>query len=315
MGRRPCCSKEGLNRGAWSAFEDRVLSEYIKTHGEGKWRDLPKRAGKCSQALYVGVLFHVLICVPERERERERWIVGLKRCGKSCRLRWLNYLRPDIKRGNISEDEESLIIKLHRLLGNRLPGRTDNEIKNYWNTNLSKKMTPPTTCVGRPAVKGKEARKEESPEEVKAAGEASAVIRTKAVRCTKVYLPSPPDDPPTNHTCKLTNNGSPSSSVPRDADPSSWFLEDFNMEELVPSFQDDCFLQLRLDEVQDGGNMNGMVGDDLLWFCDAVHQDFRGGTDRPELQVAAEIGTLASLIDSVENGKANGGARHTVSRS
>ncbi|KAJ8491431.1 hypothetical protein OPV22_013152 [Ensete ventricosum] len=291
MGRRPCCSKEGLNRGAWSAFEDRVLSEYIKTHGEGKWRDLPKRA-------------------------------GLKRCGKSCRLRWLNYLRPDIKRGNISEDEESLIIKLHRLLGNRwsliagrLPGRTDNEIKNYWNTNLSKKMTPPTTCVGRPAVKGKEARKEESSEEVKAAGEASAVIRTKAVRCTKVYLPSPPDDPPTNHTCKLTNNGSPSSSVRRDADPSSWFLEDFNMEELVPSFQDDCFLQLRLDEVQDGGNMNGMVGDDLLWFCDAVHQDFRGGTDRPELQVAAEIGTLASLIDSVENGKANGGARHTVSRS
>ncbi|RRT43737.1 hypothetical protein B296_00056202 [Ensete ventricosum] len=315
MGRRPCCSKEGLNRGAWSAFEDRVLSEYIKTHGEGKWRDLPKRAGKCSQALDVGVLFHVLICVPEREREREKWVVGLKRCGKSCRLRWLNYLRPDIKRGNISEDEESLIIKLHRLLGNRLPGRTDNEIKNYWNTNLSKKMTPPTTCVGRPAVKGKEARKEESPEEVKAAGEASAVIRTKAVRCTKVYLPSPPDDPPTNHTCKLTNNGSPSSSVPRGADPSTWFLEDFNMEELVPSFQDDCFLQLRLDEVQDGGNMNGMVGDDLLWFCDAVHQDFRGGTDRPELQVAAEIGTLASLIDSVENGKANGGARHTVSRS
>ncbi|CAL9039185.1 transcription factor MYB1-like [Musa acuminata AAA Group] len=290
MGRRPCCSKEGLNRGAWSACEDKILSDYIKTHGEGKWRDLPKRA-------------------------------GLKRCGKSCRLRWLNYLRPDIKRGNITEDEESLIIKLHRLLGNRwsliagrLPGRTDNEIKNYWNTNLSKKMTPPRTCIRRP-VKGKEARKEESPEEVKAAGEASAVIRTKAVRCTKVYLPSPPDDPPTHHGSKPTNNGSPSSSVPRDAFPSGWFFEDFNMEELVPSFQDDCFLQLRMDEVQDGGNMNGIVGDDLLWFCDAVHQDFRVSTDRPELQVAAEIGTLASLIDSVENGKANGGARHMVSRS
>ncbi|RZS27100.1 hypothetical protein BHM03_00060535, partial [Ensete ventricosum] len=294
MGRRPCCSKEGLNRGAWSAFEDRVLSEYIKTHGEGKWRDLPKRAGKCSQALDVGVLFHVLICFPEHSpwTTSETLVAGSYRfvvlLFSSCR--W-------------------------SLIAGRLPGRTDNEIKNYWNTNLSKKMTPPTTCVGRPAVKGKEARKEESSEEVKAAGEASAVIRTKAVRCTKVYLPSPPDDPPTNHTCKLTNNGSPSSSVRRDADPSSWFLEDFNMEELVPSFQDDCFLQLRLDEVQDGGNMNGMVGDDLLWFCDAVHQDFRGGTDRPELQVAAEIGTLASLIDSVENGKANGGARHTVSRS
>ena len=45
---------------------------------------------------------------------------GLKRCGKSCRLRWLNYLRPDIKRGNISHDEEELIIRLHNLLGNRL---------------------------------------------------------------------------------------------------------------------------------------------------------------------------------------------------
>ncbi|XP_042377924.1 transcription factor MYB3-like [Zingiber officinale] len=73
--------------------------------------------------------------------------VGLKRSGKSCRLRWLNYLRPDIKRGNISDDEEALIIRLHKLLGNRwsliarrLPGRTDNEIKNYWNTTLVKKL-------------------------------------------------------------------------------------------------------------------------------------------------------------------------------
>ncbi|PKI75708.1 hypothetical protein CRG98_003903 [Punica granatum] len=88
MGRSPCCSKEGLNRGAWTAQEDKILCDYIKAHGEGRWRNLPKRA-------------------------------GLKRCGKSCRLRWLNYLRPDIKRGNISPDEEELIIRLHKLLGNR----------------------------------------------------------------------------------------------------------------------------------------------------------------------------------------------------
>eukprot|EP00257_Ricinus_communis_P015054 XP_015572891.2 anthocyanin regulatory C1 protein-like [Ricinus communis] len=88
MGRSPCCSKEGLNRGAWTALEDKILTAYIKAHGEGNWRNLPKRA-------------------------------GLKRCGKSCRLRWLNYLRPDIKRGNISHDEEDLIIRLHKLLGNR----------------------------------------------------------------------------------------------------------------------------------------------------------------------------------------------------
>lgn len=46
--------------------------------------------------------------------------IGLQRCGKSCRLRWINYLRPDLKRGAFSQDEESLIIELHAALGNRL---------------------------------------------------------------------------------------------------------------------------------------------------------------------------------------------------
>lgn len=68
----------------------------------------------------------------------------------------MNYLRPDIKRGNITSDEEDLIVRMHALLGNRwsliagrLPGRTDNEIKNYWNTHLSKRLrdqgTDPST--------------------------------------------------------------------------------------------------------------------------------------------------------------------------
>ncbi|TXG61637.1 hypothetical protein EZV62_013000 [Acer yangbiense] len=116
MGRSPCCSKEGLNKGAWTAREDDILRDYITLHGEGRWRNISKKT-------------------------------GLMRSGKSCRLRWLNYLRPDIKRGNISPDEEELIIRLHKLLGNRwsliagrLPGRTDNEIKNYWNTNLVKRV-------------------------------------------------------------------------------------------------------------------------------------------------------------------------------
>ncbi|KAK3429524.1 hypothetical protein EUGRSUZ_E01031 [Eucalyptus grandis] len=116
MGRAPCCSKVGLRRGPWTNKEDTVLVKYIQTHGEGHWRSLPKKA-------------------------------GLLRCGKSCRLRWMNYLRPDIKRGNITPDEEDLIMRLHALLGNRwsliagrLPGRTDNEIKNYWNSHLSKRV-------------------------------------------------------------------------------------------------------------------------------------------------------------------------------
>nr|ASR18116.1 R2R3MYB31 [Ginkgo biloba] len=116
MGRTPCCLKVGLNRGPWTPEEDLRLTSYIETHGEGGWRTLPKKA-------------------------------GLLRCGKSCRLRWMNYLRPDVKRGHILPDEEDLILRLHRLLGNRwsliagrMPGRTDNEIKNYWNTHLSKKL-------------------------------------------------------------------------------------------------------------------------------------------------------------------------------
>ncbi|KAI7738173.1 hypothetical protein M8C21_007556, partial [Ambrosia artemisiifolia] len=71
----------------------------------------------------------------------------LQRCGKSCRLRWTNYLRPDIKRGRFSFEEEETIIQLHSVLGNkwsaiaaRLPGRTDNEIKNYWNTHIRKRL-------------------------------------------------------------------------------------------------------------------------------------------------------------------------------
>ncbi|KAL0412852.1 UNVERIFIED_CONTAM: Transcription factor [Sesamum radiatum] len=72
---------------------------------------------------------------------------GLQRCGKSCRLRWINYLRPDLKRGTFSLEEENLIIELHAVLGNRwsqiaaqLPGRTDNEIKNLWNSSIKKKL-------------------------------------------------------------------------------------------------------------------------------------------------------------------------------
>ncbi|KAI4367229.1 hypothetical protein MLD38_022992 [Melastoma candidum] len=116
MGRSPCCEKAHTNKGAWTKEEDDKLVAYIRAHGEGCWRSLPKAA-------------------------------GLLRCGKSCRLRWINYLRPDLKRGNFTEEEDEVIIKLHSLLGNkwsliaaRLPGRTDNEIKNYWNTHIRRKL-------------------------------------------------------------------------------------------------------------------------------------------------------------------------------
>ncbi|KAF8719681.1 hypothetical protein HU200_024425 [Digitaria exilis] len=116
MGRSPCCEKAHTNKGAWTKEEDERLVAYIRAHGEGCWRSLPKAA-------------------------------GLLRCGKSCRLRWMNYLRPDLKRGNFTDDEDDVIIRLHGVLGNKwsliagqLPGRTDNEIKNYWNTHIKRKL-------------------------------------------------------------------------------------------------------------------------------------------------------------------------------
>ncbi|KAK6133736.1 hypothetical protein DH2020_032447 [Rehmannia glutinosa] len=117
MGRSNSHEKLELKKGPWTREEDQKLLAFIEEHGHGSWRALPAKA-------------------------------GLQRCGKSCRLRWTNYLRPDIKRGKFSSQEEKAIIRLHALLGNRwsaiathLPKRTDNEIKNYWNTRLKKRLT------------------------------------------------------------------------------------------------------------------------------------------------------------------------------
>ncbi|KAK9061411.1 hypothetical protein SSX86_018592 [Deinandra increscens subsp. villosa] len=117
MGRAPCCDKANVKKGPWSPEEDEKLKDYIQTHGTGgNWIALPQKA-------------------------------GLRRCGKSCRLRWLNYLRPNIKHGEFSDDEDKVICALFASIGSRwsimaaqLPGRTDNDIKNYWNTKLKKKM-------------------------------------------------------------------------------------------------------------------------------------------------------------------------------
>ncbi|CAL1389647.1 unnamed protein product [Linum trigynum] len=113
----------GLRKGAWTEQEDRLLRRCIEVYGEGRWHQVPVRA-------------------------------GLNRCRKSCRLRWLNYLTPNIKRGEFSDDEVDLIVRLHKLLGNRwsliagrLPGRTANDVKNYWNTDQKKKTaTAPFPC-------------------------------------------------------------------------------------------------------------------------------------------------------------------------
>ncbi|GLJ44124.1 hypothetical protein SUGI_0920160 [Cryptomeria japonica] len=117
---KACLKQEQqLKKGPWTVEEDQKLVSYIRKHGHS--------SGTCFPCKQLGA--------------------GLQRCGKSCRLRWTNYLRPDIKRGNFSWEEDQTIVELHALLGNKwstiaahLKGRTDNEIKNHWNTRLKRNL-------------------------------------------------------------------------------------------------------------------------------------------------------------------------------
>ncbi|XP_074568892.1 transcription factor GAMYB-like [Curcuma longa] len=123
-----CGGNQILKKGPWTSVEDAILVDYVKRHGEGNWNAIWKNT-------------------------------GLFRCGKSCRLRWVNHLRPNLKKGAFTPQEEQLIIELHAKIGNRwarmaslMPGRTDNEIKNYWNTRIKRcqraglPLYPPNIC-------------------------------------------------------------------------------------------------------------------------------------------------------------------------
>nr|CAD1829534.1 unnamed protein product [Ananas comosus var. bracteatus] len=118
-----------LKKGPWTADEDSILSEYVEKFGEGNWNNVQKTT-------------------------------GLARNGKSCRLRWANHLRPNLKKCPFSPEEEQLVAELHAQIGNKwarmatqLTGRTDNEIKNYWNTRIKRQqraglpLYPPNVCA------------------------------------------------------------------------------------------------------------------------------------------------------------------------
>ncbi|KAL6521723.1 Transcription factor myb60 [Orobanche gracilis] len=134
MGRPPCCDKVGVKKGQWTPEEDTLLVSYVDENGPGNWRAVPTKT-------------------------------GLRRCSKSCRLRWTNYLRPGIKRGTFTDQEEKMIVQLQALLGNKadhrwaaiasyLPERTDNDIKNYWNTHLKKKLKMLQSGPGHDPIRG-----------------------------------------------------------------------------------------------------------------------------------------------------------------
>ena len=77
-----------MKKGPWTVSEDITLREYVMKFGEGNWNSVQKSS-------------------------------GLARCGKSCRLRWANHLRPNLKKGAFSKEEEQIIVQLHAKVGNK----------------------------------------------------------------------------------------------------------------------------------------------------------------------------------------------------
>ncbi|XP_026411795.1 myb-related protein MYBAS2-like isoform X2 [Papaver somniferum] len=108
-------TEDHIRKGPWTEQEDLQLVCFVGLFGDRRWDFIAK-------------------------------VSGLNRTGKSCRLRWVNYLHPGLKRGRMTPQEERLVLELHSRWGNRwsriarkIPGRTDNEIKNYWRTHMRKK--------------------------------------------------------------------------------------------------------------------------------------------------------------------------------
>ncbi|XP_071689853.1 myb-related protein 306-like [Rutidosis leptorrhynchoides] len=210
MGRPPCCDKIGVKKGPWTPEEDIILVSYIQENGPGNWKSVPINT-------------------------------GLLRCSKSCRLRWTNYLRPGIKRGDFTDEEDTRIIQLQALLGNRwaaiasyLPQRTDNDIKNYWNTHLKKKLNKLNNTSDNATYNHGEA----SPySEVNTKGQWERKLQTDMNMARKALSEAlSPQTPYTTLTAPVYNQAKPLLSVPGTLSTNTYAFSAVNLEKMLPNW-------------------------------------------------------------------------------